>query len=576
MMIKADANNQKYSCHGVNALQFRALYILLRLLIFMKLIRFSRLAVALTLVGCGGGGGGGAADVGQPAPLLQPQAVDVTPQAVELQCDGVRCQMPAGVSQKTVGTVFRFRNKTDRDQVIRIEGLEAGPVWQMVQTSMPEATALNNAIMPELSIGAVSSRGGRSAPVGAPLTIESLDADKDIAKAWHVSGSMGRTTTFKMASHPLPGGGKVYVWAGGDKKFESNYQAYFKRAQTLAEIFADSIYPLEVGLLGEHWGALDHPEAEAEFLPSAHRDVHIVAVPLEKGTAGYVNIYDRRHGDTVGGNLAHALFMQLDFFAPGAADHRAGEDTLDSYQSAVAVLAHEFSHLIFQYQKIIKPWQPGEAVRNNVRKREVWESEMFAEAASYLVSSELFSGSIASGQRVNPYLLADGEIENGLDYRDSGCRFDQWRERSCYNKASALGALMVHQYGAGVLKSWLDSKLFGEKALTDAIGRQGGDDYLDLKEQFAGLALLAGKKIQTPERYAFRQREILVPAGVYVGAERRYALPKIELANFKNMLIPLADHREQDIATKGFIGSASNVVTVPPYTMLSFTYSPAR
>lgn len=537
----------------------------------MKLIRFSGWLVALTLAGCGGGGGGGsgAADGGRAAPSPQQQLADATPQAVELQCDGERCQMPAGISQKTVGTVFRHHNKTGRAQVLRIEGLEAGLLWQMVQTSMPEAV---DAGMPA---GGGGIRSG-SAPVSAPLTIESLDAEKDIAKRWYVSGSAGQTTTFKMASHPLPGGGQVYVWAGGNAEFERNYKAYVKRAQRLAELFANSIYPLETALLGGHWGALDQSDAAAEFLPSAHRDVHIVAVPLEKGTAGYVNIYDRRHGDTAKGNRAHAIFMQLDFFAPRAADPRAGEDTLDSYQGAVAVLAHEFSHLIFQYQKIIKPWQLGEAVHNNVRKREVWESEMFAEAASYLVSSELFSGSIASGQRVNPYLLADGEIEKGLDYRDSGCRLDQWRERSCYNKVSALGALMVHQYGAGVLKSWLDSKLFGEKALTEAIRQHGGDGYLDLKERFAGLALLAGKKIQTPERYAFRPREILVPAGEYVSAERRYALPKIELANFKNMLIPLADHREQDIATKGFIGSASNVVTVPPYTMLSFTYSPAR
>ncbi|WP_440026662.1 hypothetical protein, partial [Chromobacterium amazonense] len=396
--------------------------------------------------------------------------------------------------------------------------------------------------------------------------VEPEYTDPTQGKLWHIEKNKD-IAAFPLAFRDLPNGGRVYVWV----KIDSDMEKYAKQAKYLADQFADHVYPLELSLLGPHWGSLDNPEAQKEFLPANYRDIHIVATTLDEGVNGFVSFYDRRAKTLSKKNRAHVIYLRLDYVKPEDEIKNPWHGESDLAARAVGTMAHEFAHMIFAYHKLVRSWQPNESAYKNERERETWEEEFFAQTAAYLVAAERFPRGLDSAGQTHPFFRRNGYFQAGLN--SAGCRMDGWDAAACYGKAGLLGALMIHRYGHGILKDWLQSEKFGVEALNEAIQKNGGVDYFDLKERFAGVAMLAGGKAAVPERYAFPVREVQVGPNVYMPHPRRYALPEVHLSKFSVSWNQQENKQALDVE-RMMISRLNNTLTVPANGSLTLLRNP--
>jgi hypothetical protein len=289
-----------------------------------------------------------------------------------------------------------------------------------------------------------------------------------------------------------------------------------------------------VSLLGQPWGETNSKIA-AYYIPVDTQDVHIVVLPLPARTLGYVwtgnffldscpavkNKSDCSKTDR--SNEALTVFLSSDMLGRVAAGE-AWHDRSPGASLAISTLGHEFSHLIFNYHRYFK----GEAAV----KTETWENELFAQTMGYLAAADTFRGGRGAGADAHPDLRPGGDFEQALGW--VACSFSGWKDRSCYPKAMALGAMVLHTHGPAFLQTWMTSPVAGAPALSAGLRAAGGQGYIDVLERYTGTMLSAGSAA-VPARYGYAARQISLPPSTYLPHGKNIALPAISIAGDRSL-----------------------------------------
>ncbi len=545
-------------------------------------------AMVAGLTACGGGGGGGGSPSandggGAVAHGAAPEAKSGA-EAEELVCSGNRCRLADGANQ-AVGSMYRFYNDSHLERELVVSGLSPA-IWHAVSTKVSGAGVAAG----ELSLRQEEKDAGPREPdyQAEHAELSAIYAQKAPAqrlklgqgarreapvayapgeeKTWFDSIHENDVATTLRTKRALPGGASVHVWT------ENGAGVSARQADFLAERFAGSVYPLEVSLLGQPWGVVGNPVFAGFTIPADTRDVHIVVTPLRAqgnaGLMGYVwsgnalrNLctedakpcqkYQRS-------NAALAVFLSSEVLARSA----AGEEWHERSQGAgeaLSTLAHEFSHLFYSYNKRYKPAVPV--------KVETWEDEMFAQSIAYLVLADTFGGGRGAGRDAHPDLRPRADFERALDFVP--CDFSRWNgASSCYPKALALGALMVHQYGHQLFRPWLESQNPGAQAVSEGLRAAGGAGYADMLERYAGTMLSAGAA-NVAGRYGYPAKRVVLPGSPLLPQGREIQLPGIALSADKP-LIPM-DGQYDTSKQFSYIGNGIWTLRVPANSWITLT-----
>lgn len=157
----------------------------------------------------------------------------------------------------------------------------------------------------------------------------------------------------------------------------------------------------------------------------------------------------------------------------------------------ISALAHEFTHMIFFYQKEILKQQTSTTAIN----------EMCAQCMEDLVANKI----LANGPRGVPYATPhSGSVNNPygrLPLYNSHNDYDilDWSRNKDevlinYSKTYALGAYMMRNYGgASLIRELVQNDASGSKSIVDAVNANGGNvnDYADVLQRFAAATLLS-------------------------------------------------------------------------------------
>ncbi|AUH52631.1 hypothetical protein CXB49_18455 [Chromobacterium sp. ATCC 53434] len=516
------------------------------------------------LSACGGGGGDSSSSAAsnqavQANPPSAPQKPAITG---DLSCQSVVCALPASAVSDAVGKVYQLQNNTSQDMPLTITGpLTAS--WNAVVTQVDSdilgygrvgggargTDAAADAVLEQqmqqfydhaAAYGQIAGRAQARMRVEKRAVAAARYYAVNDSRQWYDSiGSRTLSTTMK-ASYALPSGGTVYVWAQNDAAAVTAQQAAF-----LAERFANSVYPIEAAVISEPWGPVN-PSWQGVTLDAGTKDVHLVLAQLNqpasafKGLLGYVSplnallksgASDPSCGKTdcsafSNSNEALVTFLNVDTLV-------AADDGVNWSQNGkgpaltLSTLGHEYQHLLYGYNKVFR--RMAGAARSTT-----WENELAAQTMGYLVAADTYQGGRGDNANSHPDLRSGGDFSQFL--AQPACNLKRWSAMSgdsvgttCYPKALATGMLMLHQYGAGVMKPWVTGSNVGERALDDGLAAVGGGDYGSLMQQlYTSLAL--ADFAPWPAGYGFPAKQLSLPASRYFPGGKTISLPPIPVS----------------------------------------------
>ncbi|NDV11563.1 M30 family zinc metallopeptidase [Crenobacter caeni] len=315
-----------------------------------------------------------------------------------------------------------------------------------------------------------------------------------------VNDNITTVPTAKLAERDLPnsGGGKVVVWGQntaltnlsscgapltGDDLAKADMKVSICQAQAMADMFASKVYLLATELIGTPWGNEVPAALQSWLLDRSTKDIHIVLLDITPdgqplGTIGYYwSVNSFRKGVKPYSNEAlvfymdAATFAKLDRYTIGETEYGAWRPEGTYPALGMTTLAHEFQHMIQFYQKQVRHGAP-------VGAGDTFQNETAAQALGYLAGRKMFPD-----VETDPHLRTEvvggfeGEFRQSLGY--SGCLMDSWggsgdmcSAGAHYPQALSLAMYMLHQYGPGILKDWVQGPENGiaaiEKGLASA------------------------------------------------------------------------------------------------------------
>lgn len=493
------------------------------------------LAITVALTGCGGGGGGGGSPAASNAvpgsTTSQTPTASTTPKPLELasafeihslDCHSGSCVLPISATRAVAGSQYHYRNETGQPQKVHVSGFpQDGLSWGAVLTSLPELAGSEQRVVPTTQL---SSEEGPCVPLAyikcEPSTdIELANLPLKSLKDWYIQSA--EIHSVLEASQALPGGGAVYVWR------DQTAQLTTEQANLVASQFTESIYPVETSLLGRPWGKV-HKGNALRYLSPEMKDVNIVITSsLSPTVMGMVMPVNRTTKQLIDAGRRNQINeRQLIFLSKTLFQEKDGQRWIDSPQvgKMLSTLAHEFTHLIFDYRKVAYP-------KSRITDLK-WEDEFFAQATAHFAMTHRYQIAAENGARSHPSfpLRAFDKLMMDSD-------FSRWSTGS-YEKASTLGAFMVHQYGPELLRDWLKSQHSGVYALNEAIRNNGGKDFLDTKARFVSTMLIASR-FQAQDGYGFPSREMTLEAGETSLTPLQLNLPSLDMLKAGLPLFPL-------------------------------------
>ncbi|MEO9384811.1 M30 family metallopeptidase [Chromobacterium phragmitis] len=505
--------------------------------------------MAAALSGCGGGGGG----EGSSSSFTQKSQI-----SGDLNCQTSACSMPAGAATDPAGKVYLLQNASNQEATVTIDGPLTNS-WDAVMTRISSDTAGNgrigggarggdgaaDAILAQkmqvvydniATYAGISQRAQARMKLEKRVTASARYALND-SRAWYDSiGSRTLNTTMK-ASAALPSGGTVYVWAQDDAAAVTAEQANF-----LAERFANSVYPIESAVISEPWGSVASTW-RAISLDSGTKDVHLVLAQLNqpanafKGLMGYVlptnallksvaldpACATEDCSPFANSNEALVTFLNVDTLV-AKDDGQLWSQNGRGPALSLSTLGHEYQHLLYSYNKLF---------RQNITGATTWENELAAQTMGYLVAADTYHGGRSNGPDAHPDLGAGSDFTRFL--ASPACDLKRWPALSsdasgvsCYPKALATGMLMLHQYGAGVMKPWVTGANVGEKALNDGLASVGGGNYGSLMQRLYTSLLLADFPTWAAG-YGFPAKQVTLPASPYLIGGKAISLPEVRV-----------------------------------------------
>lgn len=339
-------------------------------------------------------------------------------------------------------------------------------------------------------------------------------------RQWFDTISQSQLPSTLKASQALANGGMVYVWAQDGVAAVSSEQANF-----LAERFANSVHPIESAVISEPWGPV-HADWRNGVIDSASKDVHLVLAQLNqpasafKGLLGYVfpaNAILKSMAQSAecqqpsadcravaNSNEALVTFINVDTLVAKDATASAWSTQSAGASLALSTLAHEYQHILYSYNKLYRRSQ-------DAALSSTWEDELAAQTMGYLVSADTYGGGRGDGPDAHPDLRTGGDFSRFL--AQPACDMKAWSSNfSCYPKALAAGMLMLHQYGAGVMKQWVTGPNTGERALNDGLAAVGGGNYGSLMQRLSTSLALAGSS-PWPKGFGFPATQLQLTSG---------------------------------------------------------------
>ncbi len=556
--------------------------------------------MAALLSACGGGGGGDSSSSttsgNQVATTLNPpQKAAVTG---DLSCQAGVCALPASANADAVGKVYQLQNNTGQDMQITVNGPLTAR-WDAVMTQVDSdplgyggssgAARGNNAAAEAVleqkmqqfyahaaSYGAVASRAQARMRLEKRVQIAARSYALNDSRSWYDSiGSRALNATMK-ASQALPNGGTVYVWAQNDAAAVTQQQAAF-----LAERFANSVFPIEAAVISEPWGPV-HSTWQGITLDAGTKDVHLVLAQLNQpanafqGLLGYAYplnaILKSAASDPTCGsdcsefansNEALVTFLNVDTLV-AADDGQSWSPSGKGPALTLSTLGHEYQHLLYSYNKLFRRMVGSP-------RTTTWENELAAQTMGYLVAADTYGGGRGDSATSHPDLRSGGDFSQFL--KQPACDLKRWSAMSgdsfgttCYPKALATGMLMLHQYGAGVMKPWVTGANVGERALDDGLAAVGGGDYGSLMQQLYTSLALADFSTW-PAGYGFPAKQLGLPASRYFPAGKTIALPQININPSEVQLSADSAQEAYRLTLAPVAGQVS--ITVPANSRLS-------
>lgn len=268
----------------------------------------------------------------------------------------------------------------------------------------------------------------------------------------------------------------------------------------------NDIYEWVTNAAGEPWGPTGYSDLIAET-----DDIHIWLTDIDDDnkttgeiTLGYYYSRDNFIKDTDHNILKYSnekLMFTIDAVLFGK---KANEEwSVSDYwpMECISTLSHEFTHMIYFYQKGIVSDQKSNTAIN----------EMCAQCVEDLVSNKI----LVNGPRGVPYGTS-GAGNNGNkngripDYNSNNdLNLLEWSEDKNeslinYSKTYTLGAYLMRNYGgANLIKELIQNNTTGTASIVNAVNTNGGgvQDFGDILQRFGAANLLSNQTTSTAGYY---------------------------------------------------------------------------
>ena len=419
------------------------------------------------------------------------------------------------LDNKDVFFVFSNENQSatvDMPQLlsnVAIDNAEAQRSSTVSETSWfpvsgkPSITEFNNNAHKELKRGAISPQYQQQ------LEMKALSLEVGWSEVlYDDSGNGINSTVRKVISE---NGKNLYVWVA-DNCWGSESPKSFHVTQSMLDEFApkflspgedNDIYEWVTNAAGEPWGATPYYNLIDET-----DDIHIWLMDIDDDdkTTGMVTLgyfYSRDNflkSDYPASN--EKLLFTIDAVLFGKTTDGTWSITDYWPSELISTLAHEFTHMIYFYQKqILRGKTPNTAI-----------NEMSAQCMEDLVANKILAdgprgvyyGTQSAGNSGNNYgRLPDYNSNNYYTLLN-------WSNNNAealinYSKTYALGAYLMRNYGgANLIRELIQNNFTGAESIVKAVNANGGavSGYGDVLQQF-GVANLLSDRMDMTAGYLF-------------------------------------------------------------------------
>lgn len=310
-------------------------------------------------------------------------------------------------------------------------------------------------------------------------------------------GNVVKSTVRKVVS---ANGKNLYIWVADNCWGEKSKKRHWVTQQMVDEFAPkflstgddNDIYEWVTNAIGDPWGPTPYSSLIGET-----DDIHIWLMDIDDDnsttgqlTLGYYFARDNFTKDTYPDSNEKLLFTidAVLFSKP-----TGGSWSITDYwpKELISTLAHEFTHMIYFYQKEILSGQKSNTAIN----------EMSAQCVEDLVANKIE----ADGPRGVPYatpLPGVGNNRNGRiplynTYNDYNLL--DWSRNTDegllnYSKTYTLGAYLMRNYGgANLIRELIQNKSTGSISIVDAVNSNGGavSSYLDILQRFGAANLIS-------------------------------------------------------------------------------------
>lgn len=303
----------------------------------------------------------------------------------------------------------------------------------------------------------------------------------------------------------------LYVWVADNCWGSSSSKKHYITQEMVDELSStflkagtnNDIYEWVTNIAGEPWGATNYDNLIADT-----DDIHIWLTDIDNDnkttgtlTLGYYFARDNfLKSDYKNSN--EKLMFTIDAVVFGKTEN--GSWSIDDYwqKQTISTLAHEFTHMIYFYQKEILRDQDSNTAIN----------EMCAQCVEDLIADKI----LADGPRGVAHTLSNAGSNGNRDGRlplyneNNNSSLLKWMGREDqtlinYSKTYAFGAYLMRNYGGSLLiRELIQNDDTGVNSIVKAVNANGGgvDSYATILQQF-GVANLLSDRTNNPVGYKF-------------------------------------------------------------------------
>lgn len=301
-------------------------------------------------------------------------------------------------------------------------------------------------------------------------------------------------------------GKNLYVWVA-DNCWGSESSKSYHVTQSMLDEFApkflapgddNDIYEWVTNAAGEPWGPTPYNNLIGDT-----DDIHIWLMDIDEDdsttgtlTLGYYYARDNYLKTSIP-NSNEKLLFTIDAVLFGKTTNGVWSITDFWQKELISTLAHEFTHMIYFYQKQMLKGQFGNVAIN----------EMGAQCMEDLVANKILS----DGPRGVPYQTSSAGAFNNTegrlplynlhnDYTLLEWSGDNTETLINYSKTYALGAYLMRNYGgANFIRELIQNNFTGAESIVEAVNANGGavSGYGDLLQRFGAANLLSDRMDMT-------------------------------------------------------------------------------